>query len=104
MQRRLFVLVVVGLFGALGIAPNAEAGHRKKNCCEPCPPPPCYSQPCGRPMKCGMKMKKCHKPHKAVCYASYSPCGAAPCGTMPPSSQTYGHMQGEAPPPPPPKS
>jgi hypothetical protein len=100
MRRRLFVLAIVGLFGALGIAPSAEAGHRRKNCCEPCPPPPCC-QPCARPVKCGMKMKRCPKQHKMVCYAP-APCGS--CGTMAPSPQGNGHMHGEAPPPPPSKT
>lgn len=94
MKRHLLTLVLGGFVGALVLAGNAEACHKKKCACapapapcvvvaEPCPPPAPVCEPaptCAPKKKChlfagfkGMK-RGCHK--KAVaCAPAPAPCG-----------------------------
>jgi hypothetical protein len=103
MKRHLMTLVLGGFVGALVLAGDAQACHKKKAACAPapvpcvvvepapCPPPApvavCEPAPCTPKKKCGLfggfKGLKlgCHK--KAVCAPPVvETCAPAPCGEV----------------------
>jgi hypothetical protein len=104
MRRRMLVFAVAGLFGALLMASDSEAGCFKKKCkepCEtacvaPCPTPQCEPcEPCA-PVKCKKPKKQCFLfKKKAKCVeACAAPC-PAPCTVVAAASpQAAPSMQG----------